>query len=1130
MNERRKIPWYRRWWAITGMILALLAAGAFGWKVYHERQADQALAAEIALVQAADPHWQLEDWAKRRPPVPDDKNLSLAANRLKAQFHVMAERGGPQVIAADAPSAEPRADVTPRPFAADMTVDPAGLYNQPQLDWLRARIKNADSLAAELQEFLKLRIGYLPLPDFHDESYRAFSPLPRMNHLHLNHTVDIVDAIINQCEIWLQEQQPERALLGLEAILRLGHSTDYELGILSQNNSIMLQGRVAPKVERLLALSQPTADQLKRLQDVLMQESQHSFFRQGVIYERAVLDRCLREVADSRYTARELKRMFAAPNRGQKGFSLRELWSNFKQVTGTSPQGYIPAERAEVLRFFRHFLERLKQSPAPTLDEMRALVKGYQGDSSVIDNSIKSLRNLYEDDVQRQIKLQMSAALLAAERYRLTTGKQPTSWTDLVPTYFPAIPTDPYDGKPLRWLNKPTGFMVYSIWTNQVDDGGAIRKADGMGLPLEVGVEYFAVNQRRQPAPPVVTTGNTQETYFAAARAGDIAKLKELLDAGFNVNTKTEYGATALCYAAENGHLEAIKLLLERKIDIHAKDTFYTADAITWAQMKDQDAAVTLLLKAGAKGETSILSSAIFNNKPKMVAAVLASGRIKQETLDSSLTGIDPKKTEIIKLLTAAGSKGKPAEAKAEAKKTETVAKTAPKSDDTPQPVAPVVELTEKPKDAVPWAGFRGQSNSGVVDGQFPPTGWDATTGKNLAWKTPIPGLGLSSPVVWGNRLFLTTAINEASPKPSLRIGQYGDVDSVKEETPHTWKVYCLDVTTGKVLWDRAAYTGIPKVKRHMKSSHANATPATDGKVVVVNFGSEGLYCYSKEGDLLWRKDLGKLGSSWFFNPDYEWGFGSSPVIYRDTVIVQCDIGKNSFIACYSLLDGEEYWSTPRDEIPSWCSPTMVIPDKGDPELVTVASKYARSYHPKTGAELWKLGKFSEIAVPTPFYAQGLIYLTTGYRPIQPIYAIKPGARGDISLPKDKESSDYVAWSKQRGGPYLPTPLVYGEHLYVCSNAGVLSCYDAKTGKVIYQKRLGGKNGYTASLVAADGRLYCTDEEGLVRVVKTGPEFQILSLNKLGEECLAHPAISFGHIFFRCREHVMAFTNSSAKR
>lgn len=627
-------------------------------------------------------------------------------------------------------------------------------------------------------------------------------------------------------------------------------------------------------------------------------------------------------------------------------------------------------------------------------------------------------------------------------------------------------------------------------------------------------------------APIFTQPVDNKEVFFTAARQGDLAKIKTLIESGLDVNTKTDYGATALCYAAENGHLEVIKYLIEKKIDIHARDTFYSADAMTWALMKDQHDSVALLLKNGAKGETSVLTSGISGNKPKLVAAALGSGRIKQEQLDSSLKNIDPKKTDIIKLLKEAGAKGEVAANKPEEKKTgeKTASNTPAKSDDTPKPTATVTELTEKPKVAKPWNGFRGVNNAGVVDGQFPPTGWDVPAGKNLAWKTAIPGLGLACPIVWGNRVFVTTAINQESPKPSLRIGQYGDVDSVKETAPHTWKTYCLDATTGSILWEQTAYVGVPKVKRHMKSSHANATPATDGKVVIVNFGSEGLYCYSMDGTQLWRKDLGKLGSAWFFNPDYEWGFGSSPIIFGDHVIVQCDIGKNSFIAAYSLINGEQLWMTPRDEIPSWCSPTVVIPEKGSPEIVTVASKYARGYNPYTGAELWKIGKFSEIAVPTPFYAAGLIYLTTGYRPIQPIFAIKPGSRGDLSLPKDKDSSDQVVWSKARGGPYLPTPLVYGDHLYVCANNGVLSCYEAKTGKVVYQQRLGGGSGYTASLVAADGRIYCTDEEGVVRVVKAGPKFELLALNKLGEECLSHPAISNGHIYFRTRDHVMALT------
>ncbi len=545
--------------------------------------------------------------------------------------------------------------------------------------------------------------------------------------------------------------------------------------------------------------------------------------------------------------------------------------------------------------------------------------------------------------------------------------------------------------------------------------------------------------------------------------------------------------------------------------------------------MNDRTEAIGLLLKAGAKGESGVLINAIAQNKPALVKAALDSGRVKQETLDDMLTRASGK-AEILKLLKDAGAKEKPPApekepAKPAEKKSETPSKPAPpaKIEESALPTEPAVEPKEVPKEAKPWPAFRGANASGVADGQFPPTAWDAGTGKHLVWKQSIPGLGLSCPVVWGNRLFITTAINQANPKPSLKIGQYGDVTSVQETTPHDWKVFCLDTATGKMLWEHKAYTGVPMIKRHTKSSHANATPATDGKYVVVNFGSEGLFCYTVEGQLLWQKSLGKLGSGWFFNPDYEWGFGSSPIIFQDTAIVQCDIGKNSFIAAYRLSDGHQVWQTARDEIPSWSSPTLIQPEGGVPELVTVASKFARGYDPATGKELWRLGKFSEISVPTPFLAQGLIFLTSGYRPIQPIFAVRPGARGDISLKEGKEANEYIAWSKQRGGPYLPTPISYGEYLYSCGNSGILTCYEAKTGKQVYQQRLGGKNGYTACPVAADGRLYFTDEEGVVRVVKAGPKFALLSVNKLGEECLCNPAISDGKIFFRCREHVMAF-------
>ncbi len=436
----------------------------------------------------------------------------------------------------------------------------------------------------------------------------------------------------------------------------------------------------------------------------------------------------------------------------------------------------------------------------------------------------------------------------------------------------------------------------------------------------------------------------------------------------------------------------------------------------------------------------------------------------------------------------------------------------------------PVPTLAATKSDEVPvkvlaprnWPSFRGPNTSGVADGQFPPTAWNAEKGVNVLWKTPIPGFGHSSPVVWDDRVFITTAVS-GDPKAKPRVGLYGDVDSVNDKTTHTWQVYCLEKRAGKVLWEQTAYTGVPKVKRHMKASHANPTPAVDAKHVVACFGSEGLFCYGHAGKLLWKRDLGVLDSGWFYDPDYQWGFGSSPIIFRDRVIVQCDIGKNSFIAAYGLESGKELWLTPREEIPSWGTPS-IVEGPMQVELITNATKFVRGYDPMTGKELWRLARNAEITVPTPVSGLGLIFVTSGYRPVQPIYAVRPGALGDISLKEGKESNDHIAWSKTKGGPYMTTPIVYGDYLYVCSNNGMLTCYEAKSGKQIYQKRLGGSGGYTASPVAADGKLYLTSEEGEIRVVKAGPNFELLAVNPMGDICMSTPAIADGMIFVRTQQ------------
>lgn len=429
---------------------------------------------------------------------------------------------------------------------------------------------------------------------------------------------------------------------------------------------------------------------------------------------------------------------------------------------------------------------------------------------------------------------------------------------------------------------------------------------------------------------------------------------------------------------------------------------------------------------------------------------------------------------------------------------------------------------------AADWTQFRGPNASGVADTANPPTTWDAAKGTNILWKTPIPGLSVASPIVSGDRVFLVTAIS-GDANQTFRTGLYGDTDSVNDATPHTWKVYALDRNKGKILWEQTAHQGVPKTKRHPKSSQASPTPVTNGKVVVAYFGSEGLYAFhATDGKLLWKKDLGQQNAGWFFDPDSEWGAAASPVIHKNSVIVQCDRQKDSFVAAYDLDSGRELWRTARAEIPTWGSPTLV-PGKEVTEVVTNGTKAIRSYDADTGKQLWTLGPNSEVTCTTPVAAHGLIFVTAGYPPVRPIYAVRQGARGDLTLPAGKESSEGIAWSKSRGGVYLPSPIVVGDHLYLLGNNGVLTAYDAKTGNQVYQQRVGEGGSYSAAPVAAAGKLYLSSEDGDIYVVKAGPQYELLGRNAMGEVLMATPAFAGDMMIVRGHRHVFAIRSAAAK-
>ena len=431
------------------------------------------------------------------------------------------------------------------------------------------------------------------------------------------------------------------------------------------------------------------------------------------------------------------------------------------------------------------------------------------------------------------------------------------------------------------------------------------------------------------------------------------------------------------------------------------------------------------------------------------------------------------------------------------------------------------------------WPAFRGENASGLGDGQDPPITWDATTSRNILWKTPIAGLGHGSPIVWGEKLFIVTSINSARNDDFPTGRQYqrpfsGGQDLIEEMSKHSWKLYCLNKRTGKILWERTASEGIPKVKRHAKNTHASATPATDGKYVVSLFGSEGLYCYDLYGRLIWKRDLGVLDTGWFFDPDYRWGSASSPIIYKGNVIVQCDRQKDSFIAAFDLKHGREVWRTRRDEIPSWGTPT-IFESKSKAMVVTNAPNRIRGYDPNTGKEIFELSGNPQITIPTPVVGHDMVFVAAAYVSRYPIYAIRPTASGDITLPEGKDSSEHIAWSKTRGGVYIPTPIVYGNYLYLFSDKGVLTSYDARTGELIYQQRV-APGGFFASPIAADGRLYFAGEDGDVFVVKAGPQYELLATNPIGEAIVATPAISEGMIFVRSLGHVYGIANKNAMR
>lgn len=421
------------------------------------------------------------------------------------------------------------------------------------------------------------------------------------------------------------------------------------------------------------------------------------------------------------------------------------------------------------------------------------------------------------------------------------------------------------------------------------------------------------------------------------------------------------------------------------------------------------------------------------------------------------------------------------------------------------------------------WPQFRGPQSLGVADDPSLPDTWSAT--ENVAWKTDIPGTGWSSPVVWGDRIFLTSVISASEgeqPKKGLYFG--GERKAPADE--HRWMVYCVDFKTGKIRWSREVYKGVPPGPRHLKNSYASETPVTDGERVYAYFGTLGLFCFDMDGKPVWEKKWGP------YNMRFGWGTAASPVLHGNRLYVVNDNEDDSFVTALDKKTGAQVWRVAREEKSNWATP-YVWENEHRTELVTAGTKKVRSYD-LDGKLLWELTGMSTIAIPTPFSKFGMVYITSGYVGDQhrPVYAIRPGASGNITLAQGETSSKYVAWYHPQAGPYNPSPIVYGDFYYTLLDRGFFTCHDARTGREIYgkQRMEAGAGAFTSSPWAYKGKVFCLSEDGDTFVIQAGPEYKLLGKNSLNEMCMATPAIAGGSLIIRTASKLYRITKGAGAK
>ena len=407
------------------------------------------------------------------------------------------------------------------------------------------------------------------------------------------------------------------------------------------------------------------------------------------------------------------------------------------------------------------------------------------------------------------------------------------------------------------------------------------------------------------------------------------------------------------------------------------------------------------------------------------------------------------------------------------------------------------------------WPQWRGPFNNGTAGGEAP-LEWSDT--KNIAWKTPIPGRGHSSPIIWGDRIFLTTAVptgkaaDGAAQAGSGRGGPGGGAGAGQE---HRFAVLCLDRNTGKVLWERTAKVTIPHEGYHQRyGSFASNSPVTDGRRVWAFFGSRGVYCYDLDGRPVWQKEFSPLRMK------NQFGEGTAAVLDQDRLILNFDQESDSFVLALDKNDGRELWRTSRDETTAWAMP-LVVEHEGRRQVVVSASSKVRSYDFQTGKLTWECAGLGANVIPAPVAHNGIVYVMSGFRD-QNLLAIRLGRQGDLT------GTDAVIWTNKRGNSYTASPVLDGNKLYFVTDTGMLSCLNAATGEPYYQQqRLPKPYSFKASPVGVGGKLYLSTENGDVVVVKMGEKFEVLATNTLaGQVFISSPAVAEGSLYLRSQEAV----------